>query len=86
MHDQNSDDPGAAPTPTHDVTPVDLSNLTLPITPDDAVEPGHAWIGPAGGPLAAFGPGTRGGWAEAGWFDIGAIGEDGITFTRTREN
>jgi hypothetical protein len=39
------------------------------------VSGGPVWLGPIDGdPFAAFGPGTtKGGRAEAGWFEIGTI-------------
>lgn len=40
----------------------------------------------AGKALACFGPGTtRGGRAEAGWFDLGYVGKDAFTEVRQHD-
>lgn len=54
----------------------------IPIAVCVNVPPGELWMGPAtGDPFAAFGPGTtRGGRAEAGWFEVGTLAEDGLKF------
>lgn len=61
---------------------VDLGEFGAIVQPCEAIPVGEVWTGPAGAdPLRAFGPGTTaGGRAEAGWFMLGRIADDGIQF------
>lgn len=62
---------------------IDLGEFGELVQPCEAIPLGEVWTGPVDGdPFRAFGPGTtKGGRAEAGWFEIGMIAEDGIRFT-----
>jgi hypothetical protein len=53
--------------------PIDPGTLPIPVVSCDSVAQGEVWIGPRDDdPFEMFGPGTtRGGRAEAGWFELG---------------
>ena len=61
----------------------ELGEFGALVMPCDAIPVGELWTGPAGfelgDALRAFGPGTTaGGRAEAGWFMLGRIADDGL--------
>lgn len=61
---------------------IDLGTLGELVGFSEAIPVGEVWIGPRqSDPFAAFGPGTtKGGRAEAGWFEVGRMAE-GIELT-----
>jgi hypothetical protein len=67
---------------------IDLGSFGELVGTSEAIPRGEVWIGPLqSDPFAAFGPGTtKGGRAEAGWFDVGTVAEDGIKFRANDES
>lgn len=67
---------------------IDLGSFDSLVRTSEAIPQGEVWMGPRQSdpldPFALFGPGTtKGGRAEAGWFEIGTLAEDGIKLTPT---
>jgi hypothetical protein len=59
----------------------------LPTAADPTIPAGEIWAGPVGADaMRAFGPGTTaGGRAEAGWFLLGHVADDGPTFVADQD-